>query len=94
MAGPTNSATVAIVARLISETFVISEADALEKASGLVTLAEGWGGAGASAINWADEIMKRYGDLLDWRSESSKLEFLRGRNATAKAYEAYIRARK
>ena len=90
---PTSSS-VALVARIIVETFDVTEADARENAEGLVALAEGWGGAGAVPADWSHEVKKHFGGRLKWRSDLVRTQFLEEKKTTVSAYESYIRARK
>jgi hypothetical protein len=93
MTQPTPS-TVAAVASIIFSTFEISKTDALEQASGLVLLAEGWGSKDAKVIKWDDVVCIRLGDQLKWRSDLARKYFTETKRQTSDAYEAYIRARK
>jgi hypothetical protein len=83
-----------LVARIIAQTFEVTEAEARENANGLVALAEGWGGAGASPLDWDLQVKKHFGERLKWKSELVRQRFLEDKKVTAAAYENYIRARK
>lgn len=90
---PTPSS-VALVARIVVETFEVTETEARENAEGLVMLAEGWSGVGATPADWVLEVKEHFGGRLKWRSEVIRQRFLDDKRATAVAYESYIRARK
>ena len=90
---PTPSS-VALVARIIAETFDVTEAAARENAEGLVMLAEGWGGVGAAPVDWNLQVKKHFGERLKWKSEVFRQRFLDDKKSTFAAYESYIRARK
>jgi hypothetical protein len=93
MTQPTPS-TVTTVASIIFATFVVSEAEAREKALGLVSLAEGWGGKNNLSIGWDHIVRTQLGNRHDWRSENARKEFMETKGQTVGAYENYIRARK
>jgi hypothetical protein len=90
---PTPS-TVATVAFIIFATFEISEADAREEASGMVLLAEGWGGNSGTGLKWDEIVRTKFAGRLKWRSERARKDFMDGKSQTTEAYENYIRARK
>ena len=83
-----------MVAGIVLKTFEVTEAEARENAEGLVMLAEGWGGVGASPMDWTLEVKKHFGSRLKWRSEAVRQCFLDDKKANFAAYESYIRARK
>ena len=85
---------VAQVTRIIADTFVVTEEEARENAEGLVALAEGWGGVGASPPDWTHEVKIRFGERFAWRSATVHQKFLERKKATYAAYESYIRVRK
>jgi hypothetical protein len=93
MTNPTSS-TVSTVASIIFATFEVSATDAREQASGLVLLAEGWGGNEAKGIRWDEIVRIRFAEQLKWRSEHARKDFIESKRQTADAYENYIRARK
>jgi len=94
MTNSPSSSSVALVARMIFDIFDVTEKEAQEGATGLVALAEGWGGAGAAPLDWATEIKKHFGTRLKWRSEIIHQRFLDDKKKTITAYESYIQARK
>ena len=85
---------VALVARIVFDTFDVTEEEAHENAKGLVALAEGWAGVGAAPLDWAGVVKKHFGARLKWRSEAVHRRFIDDKNQTFTAYEGYIRARK
>ncbi len=85
---------VTLVASRILEIFDVSEAEARELATGIVLHAEGWGGVDLPVIEWDREVTNRFGVRLKWRSDVARERFLKDKQATAAAYESYIRARK
>lgn len=87
-------ARVSLVALRIFEVFDVSEVEARELATGLVMHAEGWGGIDLPPIDWDEEVKKRFGERLKWRSDDTRQRFLQEKKMTITAYESYIRARK
>jgi hypothetical protein len=85
---------IALVTRIIAETFDVTEVEARENAEGLVAIADGWGGPGAAPADWALEVKKYFGERLKWRSGVDRQRFLDEKKTTISAYENYIRARK
>ena len=84
------------VQRLIVETFVISEGEALEQAALMVSLAEGWGSREvAESLDWNYRIRKDLGETgkLPWRSEADREEFLSRENRKYKEWDALIRTK-
>jgi hypothetical protein len=86
------SSSVSLVARMIFDIFDVTEKEAQDSATGLVALAEGWGGVGAAPHDWSTEIKKHFGARLKWRSEIIHQQFLDDKKKTITAYESYIQA--
>jgi hypothetical protein len=89
---PTNSK-VSLVARIVAETFVVTEEEAKQCAEGLVALAEGWGD-GSAFPSWEEVVRNHFGRRFAWRSSAEEERFRQGKRVTASAYERYIQARK
>lgn len=89
---PTNSQ-VAILTRIVAETFIVTEAEARRHAESIAVLAEGWGD-GIPAAGWEEAAQNHFGLRLPWRSREAEERFLRGKRATATVYERYIQDRK
>jgi hypothetical protein len=84
---------VALVARIVAETFVVTDEEAKLHADGIVALAEGWGEGGA-VPSWEEVVQNHFGRRLVWRSHSAEERYLRSKQSTTTAYERYIQARK
>jgi len=84
---------VALIARSVAETFVVTEEEAKQHAEGIVALAEGWGD-GQAVPSWEEVIQNHLGCQLAWRSHAAEARFRQGKQSTATAYERYIQARK
>jgi hypothetical protein len=84
---------VSLVARIVADTFVVTEEEAKQCAEGLVALAEGWGD-GSAHPSWEEVVQNHFANRLTWRSAKAKERFLQGKRATATAYERYIQDRK